>query len=495
MSCLTDDQIAQVALGKAEDGRFVTHIEKCDACRAKLMWMQTVARQLTAVHAELNESHAASRARLLDALSRTDVPQRKPFALWKRLTSRFRRLTLGQRVATGGITVTTAVMILLMVLTLANSARPLSAMERMLRAVREVKSYSYKLLTQDTFVRNGDTEPSTVTHTNTTYWLEPKSLYYDEKLMKFEGTVPQGEGKLLSHVTGIHPTGRPGMLVYHAGTGRATKSMEKTYFWVPDLPSMSAEDIGNESPITKLRMVREGTGRVLRELGTKQIEGKQARGYVMALEGAKPNSGFDALEVWVDPETDLPLEFGFELKRDGGTDVYRVTECKWNIDIDPTLFDTTPPKGYEDITPPSSDAAIAEVVAALQLYADLSGGHYPRVTTFNADAIRNEMLSLAKYTGQRQEDWQKLQQIEQATVGLKRIAPVLRNTINAGYYGTAVSPQDKDKVLLWWNVVDPRDPQESSYRVFYGDLRTEILPFERWSRLVPEEASAPHQPQ
>ena len=120
------------------------------------------------------------------------------------------------------------------------------------------------------------------------------------------------------------------------------------------------------------------------------------------------------------------------------------------------------------------------------------------MTTFNADAIRDEMLKLAKYTGQRQEDWQKLQQIEQATVGLNRIAPVLRNTINAGYYGTEVRPQDKDKVLLWWRAVDPGEPPEStdefSYRVFYGDLRTGILPLDKWAKLVPPEVADPHLP-
>jgi hypothetical protein len=108
------------------------------------------------------------------------------------------------------------------------------------------------------------------------------------------------------------------------------------------------------------------------------------------------------------------------------------------------------------------------------------------------------MLNLVKYTGQRQEDWRKLQQIEQATVGLNRVAPVLRSTINAGYYGTDVGPQDKDKALLWWRAVDPvESPQptdEFSYRVFYGDLRTEIVSLAEWSKLVPPETAAVHQP-
>jgi hypothetical protein len=48
----------------------------------------------------------------------------------------------------------------------------------------------------------------------------------------------------------------------------------------------------------------------------------------MALRDAEPQSGFDALEVWVDSETDLPLEFGFERTDDETIRVYRITDCR-----------------------------------------------------------------------------------------------------------------------------------------------------------------------
>jgi outer membrane lipoprotein-sorting protein len=500
MGCLTHEQLAAIALGIDSGESQRQHITQCETCKEALDELQQLTERLSAAHAAMRHSHDFSRAGLLEQLPNyaTYATTARDDGAWSTVVRRLKDLTPRQRLAVGSVGISTAAIILLMFV-VANLAAPLSAMERMAKAVQEVKSYSYKMFAQDTFVRKGDTEPSTVTHTNTTYWLEPKSLFYDEKLVKYEGTVPHGEGELLSHLTGIHPTGEPGMLVFHAGTGRATKSMARTYFWVPELPSMSAEDIGKESPITRLRMVREGVGEVLRELGTKAIDGKQARGYVMALKDAKLGSGFDSLEVWVDPATDLPLEFGYELEDEKITRIYRITDCRWNIEIDPKLFDTTPPKGYEDISPPSDTKAIAEIVAALKLYAELSGGHYPRVTAFDPEAIRNEMLKLVTYTGQRREDWQKLLRIEQAAVGLNKIAPVLRNTTNAGYYGDEVGPKDKEKVLLWWTVVDPLDPPESTYessfRVFYGDLRTDVLPLAKWAQLVPADVAAFHVPE
>jgi hypothetical protein len=266
--------------------------------------------------------------------------------------------------------------------------------------------------------------------------------------------------------------------------------MIQTFYRIPQLHEA---DAGKDSPITKLRMVREGDGKVLRELGTKTIRGKQARGFVMALHEAKPGSGFDALEVWVDPETDLPLEFGYELTTDETKRVFHITDCRWNIDLDPKLFDATPPEGYVDISPPTDENDIAGFAAALKLYADLSGGHYPGGTNLDADALHDEMLKLAGFTGPPRPEWandKRFQQIQQAKPSLDWLARVLRNTVNTGYFGDAVRPADKDKILLWWNVA--KAATENPFRVFYGDLRTEILPLAQWAKLVLPEAALPH---
>jgi hypothetical protein len=64
----------------------------------------------------------------------------------------------------------------------------------------------------------------------------------------------------------------------------------------------------------------------------------------------------------------------------------------------------------------------------------------------------------------------------------------VRNKYNAGYHGSTVGPQDKNKAVLWW--MYPLD----QYRVFYGDLRTEVLTLEKWVPLVPPETSESHLP-
>ena len=111
MACLSEEQIVQVALGLAEDGRSTAHIDECAMCRARLAEIRQVTQQLAAAHAERDGGHKASRARLLAKLTTFDVPARR-ISVWNRLTSPLHGLTIGQRIAAGGVSVSTAAALL-----------------------------------------------------------------------------------------------------------------------------------------------------------------------------------------------------------------------------------------------------------------------------------------------------------------------------------------------------------------------------------------------
>jgi hypothetical protein len=226
-------------------------------------------------------------------------------------------------------------------------------------------------------------------------------------------------------------------------------------------------DFGKDSPVTKLRMVKDREGEMLRDLGNKTIDGRPAHGFVMRLAGAEKGQGYDALEVWVDSATDLPLELRFELDEDATK--FRIYDCRWNEPIDPILFTSDPPEGYVDATPPDDQATIDKMIAALAIYSELSGGHYPRVEHFYGDKIQQEMLKLGGFEGEPQEDWtenESYQRIQQAAEGLDWLTRLLRRGHNAGYFGESVDAADKMKVLVWWVAPGEFD----SYGVIYGDL-------------------------
>jgi hypothetical protein len=204
----------------------------------------------------------------------------------------------------------------------------------------------------------------------------------------------------------------------------------------------------------------------------------------------------DHATVWLDPETDLPIEFRYEDKvdtesSDSWTNVMRVYNCRWNIEPDDAVFAMMEPAGYDDTSWPSDTKAIEQVVESLRLYSKLSGGHYPRVTTFDADEVHNEMLGLAGSLPPPQSDSDRdalLQQVRQAKPGLDWTAQILKNEHHSGYYGTGVGPNDPQKLLMWW------PDHIGDYRVIYGDLRTETLPYAEWSKLVPPKVAETHAP-
>jgi hypothetical protein len=376
-----------------------------------------------------------------------------------------------------------------------NSAGRLSAMERMLRAVREVTSYSFRLTNKTTFPTRKNQAPIVRQRDDITYWRAPSAadskwfgdLSADTKAWRVNGDdeARARDGERSLHVKEIYPTGQPGMLIVY------TSKFGGKYYW--RTPPLAADEIPSYSPIAKLRTVREQSGEVVRELGTKEIGGQTAQGYIATFKDAAPLSDCGEVEVWVDAETDLPLEFSFKQEEKGFVDEFRITDCRWNIELDPQLFVTTPPEGFTDATPPSKEEDITQIAVTLKLYAQLSRAHYPRITEFDDEAIREEMLKLAGFAGAPRDEWKRdptYNEIQKAGVGLDWVARILRDKVNSGYYGATVAPQDKDKVLLWWWLAGPGSDHQ--FRVFYGDLRTEVLPLEKWSKLVPAEAAAPH---
>lgn len=388
-----------------------------------------------------------------------------------------------QRVAAGGVGLTTVVgLILLSVIW--NSAARLSAMERMVKRLREVTSFSFEL--EETSDRVTGENRRRIQRNDTNYWRAPASFRGTTKMVKLPlPPAPDDAGEVLFDIEEIYTPGQRGILINHT---------TKTFFRTRELQPDSFPDY---SPVNWVQRMSNGTVKVIDDLGTKQLNGKTAHGYVVSLGHPVPGSGQNAVHLWVDAETDLPIEFRFEDSGssetvDAWTNVMRVFNCRWNIELEPELFQPTEPVGYDDISWPTDEKAIEEIVYALQLYAELSGGHYPRVTEFHGEEIHDEMLKLATSgaTPRSESDRDRLlQQIRQAKTGLDWLTRFLRNKHHTGYYGTEVGPTDKDKALLWWPV-----DIEDSYWVVYGDLRTEILPLSEWAKLVPPEMAQSHTP-
>jgi outer membrane lipoprotein-sorting protein len=382
--------------------------------------------------------------------------------------SRFRR-----RLVAGGIGLSTLVALVLL-LVVANAPAPLSAMARTAQELRAVKSYSYQVSEKVTRRRGAGKPAATWTSQGATYWRAPREFHSELKITESQQSAPgrPPTEKLVEHFAEIFPAENPGIFIdYKTNTYRRTPY----------------EPIGSGTyPLETLRLIRENSGEVTRVLGSKDIDGREARGYVLTPKNSREKRRLHPLEVWVDAETDLPVEFGFAVQDASGSTVWKATDFRWNTELDPKLFEPIPPPGFTDVTPPETQKELDQIASALKLYADLSGGHFPRVRRFDSQAVRDEMLKLAGFDGPARPEWKdnpKFQAIEQAAPGLDWIARILRNRYHASYDGRHVGPRDKDKLLMWWRLASPE-----RYCLIYGDLRTQIAGAAEGARLGLAEA-------
>jgi hypothetical protein len=490
MACPTREQLAANALGIADDEKLIAHVDECDQCRRIHTVISHLSGQLSIAHAELNGNHAASREALLARLNDVERPK---FADHRK------------RFVAGGLGLVIAASLLVAAF-LNTSATRLSAMERMVKAVREVTSYSFKSIGITKYPAKDGKPGKMLYETGFLCWrtpADPNSPWYgdlhsvvkawrvtDAELGVDHASEPRIP-KWALDIEETYPCGKSGIIIVYS---------QGMYFFCPPT---TPDEVPPDNWIARLRAVQQGMGEIVRDLGTKLIDGRSARGYIVDFHDAVPFKGDGPVEVWVDPKTDLPIEFSYEWRDDdqkGVVDENHITNCHWNIPLDDELFDTQPPPGLINTTAPKDEKTIAQMVAALRMYAELSGGHYPRVRTidpgkrrdpdapsdppslFDAGKIQSEMFELSGFTGKPQPEWREdptYRKILSTASGLDHLARVLYDNHHAGYYGADVGPQEKDKVLLWF-VAD-----RGMWRICYGDLRMEVVPEAVWEKLVP----------
>ena len=367
MKCLSQKQLAQLALGVNEDAVAAAHLETCPACRANLEEMQALRHQLTEVHVRLEQGHAEARARLLASLpAASQLPD--PMSVWDRINHWTGGLTMRQRMALGGMGV--AALLALVLIWGAIVAEPGTAMAQMAQKVREAQSYEYtmilkmKMLNQE----NGKPPVTEVMH-GKVYWLAPGSYRIEAKSQSRPGV---GD-------TQICPAGKPGLHL---------DDKQKTYYREPARQ-------GHISPLMLVERLGEFSGQADRDLGTKDIGGKKAHGFQIAAKKIDPDAFEEGMaEIWIDQDSKLPALVRLDMKMAQMPGELRMEDFHWNIPLDAKLFDTQPPAGYTDATskPQPLEKKVLEITKSLKFYAELMEGHYPRGKMVYGDVTRDELL-------------------------------------------------------------------------------------------------------
>ncbi len=208
-----------------------------------------------------------------------------------------------------------------------------------------------------------------------------------------------------------------------------------------------------------LEQSREAKDEKFDRLGEKEIDAHHAVGF-------RHGTSIDELTLWGDPVTGLPVRVELVWSGDPHTEV-TMSHFELNEKLDPKLFDTTPPAGYQiqkidfDLSQPGEQT----LVETLRLLADWNDGRF-------ADnlGMASSLAALSKkVSAQRKEkpDSFPTEAIGQMFViarGLEFVSD-LPAASDAHYAGKGVKVDEADRPIFWYK---PQDAK--AYRVIYADL-------------------------
>jgi len=215
-----------------------------------------------------------------------------------------------------------------------------------------------------------------------------------------------------------------------------------------------------------------------RNLGQRQIDGRAARGFEIEARKIDPDAYDGRVEIWLDSDTNLPLTIRYRMDTTPPATL-TMRDFHWNVDVDPKLFDATPPPGYKDATPKRTppEEQLRDITEALATYAELVG-KYPQAKVVYGDVTRDEMYRIIGIKGglstPEQTRSDKYARVLKAMKGFATLNDeVFRNNPDGAYHGLNVGPKNANTVLLRWKLDDGR------YQVIYGDLRNAVVTAEQ----------------
>ena len=193
-------------------------------------------------------------------------------------------------------------------------------------APREPNSYEATIV-EETKTAGGDVKIFFGKRFGKMYWQAPRSYRIDMEA----GYNVLGE-KTESQFTAISFADKPCVMIDHD---------KKAYY--PQPPS--------QTPFRMLEKLADFAAKADRSLGDREIDGKKAHGFQIDMHKIDPRvSAGKSVEIWIDKDSHLPVE----VNTSGGDAVdglvtsERIENIRWNVTLAATLFDATPPNGYEE---------------------------------------------------------------------------------------------------------------------------------------------------
>ena len=251
---------------------------------------------------------------------------------------------------------------------------------------------------------------------------------------------------------------------------------------------MKKMDEEKGDPVTLLKAMLEHE---YTELGRKKINGVMSWGIEVSDPklGAKMGSFisggmFDetVAQLWVDEKNRLPIRIDATgSSKDGQASMETVYDnFQWDIVIEPALLKPEIPDDYELIAQGKWETGNEgeEIIEVLRLFVEYADGKYPAslktmtVAKAIAPALRKKFPR-----GSREPSKELLARFMKVDRVGMMYTTLEKDGKDPAYYGDKVSAESPEAVLFRWKTDD------DTYRVVFGDLRTEDVSAEKLAEL------------
>ena len=249
-------------------------------------------------------------------------------------------------------------------------------------------------------------------------------------------------------------------------------------------------------PVTMIKKILECDHK---NIGRSTIEGIDVEGFQTTdpnYQGGLYSAAFNIdVKLWVNIKTKLPVRMEMNFKNNEINMSVVLNEFQWNIAVNESDFEPNIPQDYNNISFKQNIPPITEETAinGLKLFMNLKGKYPEKVTP---DTLQPQVVMLKgaqdkmEFHNENPEEQANYQTIKNMDIsntiqGMALFCIMLnQEKKDLAYYGERVSPGDAGYVLMRWKVSD------FDYRVIFGDLRAETIPFETLVQLeqnLPEE--------
>ncbi len=239
------------------------------------------------------------------------------------------------------------------------------------------------------------------------------------------------------------------------------------------------------------------------DLGISEIDGVKVQGF-QTTDPAYAGVMCDDINatIWVDVKTGLPYRSEFSMKIGETLEMQgEMYDYEWNTIVQADDFVPVIPEDYTsmgNVELPKMDETSA--IDGLRFHAELVGSYPEKIDMANLMQAMSKIRESETEAAIEFKKQMELAKTEEDTVQamMQQMAPLqslsmfyanlVQEKKDVAYFGSQVTPDDSDAVLMRWKV------EGTTYKVIFGDLTIAEMEYEKLKDIEPQPKTEPSQP-